>query len=153
MDTAASTSNGGGFGIPVGVNQGYAIPINQALALANQIKAGKASATIQIGPRALLGVAVSDGSSSGGTFGGAGGGSGTAGAYVQRVQSGSPADTAGIGAGDTVMSVNGTTISVGPGPEQRPAAQQARRHVTVGWVDAQGTSHTASVQLIAGPPA
>jgi hypothetical protein len=61
--------------------RGYAIGIDDALAVANQIKGGRASATIHIGPRALLGVVVSDGSR-GGFFGG----SGVAVAHIEQVQ-------------------------------------------------------------------
>ncbi len=86
MNTAAAQSNGSS------VNQGYAIPINQAIAIANQIKAGHASSTVQIGPRALLGVEVTDPSQGGGNgfFGGSGSGSTVAGALVAGVQSGEP---------------------------------------------------------------
>jgi S1-C subfamily serine protease len=152
MDTAAAVSGGGGFGISGNAtNQGYAIGINQALAIANDIKNGKASSIIQIGPRALLGVSVSDNSSAGGGFGNLGGG--VSGAYVARVQSGSPADTAGIGAGDTIVSVNGTTITSANDLSNAMLTHKPGDQVTVGWVDGQGTSHTASVTLIAGPPA
>jgi len=153
MDTAAAIDNSGGFGVEGGTSEGYAIGINQALAIANDIKAGNASSTVQIGPRALLGVAVSDGSSSGGAFGGLGGGSGVAGAYVERVESGSPADTAGIGAGDTITSVGGTTIGSAQDLSNALLNYKPGDTVTVVWVDAQGTSHTASVVLTTGPPA
>jgi len=155
MDTAASVANGGGFGDQGGTaNEGYAIGISDALTLADDIQAGKASTTIQIGPRALLGVAVSDGSqSSGGFFGGAGGGSGIAGAYVERVQSGSPADNAGIGAGDTITAVDGTTISSANDLSNTLLHYKPGDTVTVTWVDGQGTSHSAQVQLTTGPPA
>lgn len=151
MDTAASGSNG------TGTNQGYAIGINQALSIARDIKNGQASSTVEIGgSRALLGVKVSDGSQSGsGGFGfsdGSGDGSGAAGAYVEGVQSGSPADNVGIGAGDTIVSINGTTISSAEGLSEALLDFAPGDTVTVGWVDAQGTSHTTSVQLTTGPP-
>jgi len=148
MNTAAAESNGG-------TNQGYAIGIDQAISLANQIKAGKASSAIEIGPRALLGVDVTDGSQSGGNgfFGGSQGGTGVAGAYVAGVASGSAADNAGIGTGDTIVSINSTTISTATDLTNALLKFKPGDTVTVGWVDAQGASHSASVQLTAGPPA
>jgi S1-C subfamily serine protease len=148
MNTAAAQTNGG-------TNQGYAIPINQAISIADQIKAGHASSTVQIGPRALLGVEVTDPSQSGGSgfFGGSGSGSTVAGAYVAGVQSGSAADNAGIGIGDTIVSINGTTITSAESLTTALLDHKPGDTVTVGWVDAEGASHSASVQLTTGPPA
>ena len=64
--------SGGGFGIQSGTGQAYAIGIDDALAIANQIRAGQTSATVQIGPRALLGVEVSDGAAPSGAYAGGG---------------------------------------------------------------------------------
>jgi S1-C subfamily serine protease len=148
MNTAAAESNGA-------TSQGYAITIDQAMSIANQIKKGQASATVQIGPRALLGVVVSDGSQSGagGFFGGSGGGSSVAGAFVDEVQPGSGADGAGIVPGDTIVSINNSTISTSEDLSNVLLTHKPGDTVTVGWVDAQGASHSASVQLITGPPA
>jgi S1-C subfamily serine protease len=148
MNTAASELNGG-------TNQGYAIGIDQAMSIANQIKKGQASSTIQIGPRALLGVDVTDSSQSGGEgfSGGSGSTPSTAGAYVEGVESGSAADSAGIGTGDTIVSVNNATISSAEDLTNALLHQKPGDTVTVGWVDASGASHTASVQLTTGPPA
>ncbi len=148
MNTAAAESNGA-------TSQGYAITIDQAMSIANQIKKGQASATVQIGPRALLGVEVSDGSQSGagGFFGGSGGGSSVAGAFVDEVQPGSGADGAGIVPGDTIVSINNSTISTSEDLSNVLLTHKPGDTVTVGWVDAQGASHSASVQLTTGPPA
>ena len=60
MDTAANTQS---FG-PQGSNEGFAIPINHALAIAHQIAAGHGSASIRIGQPAFMGIAVASSSSS-----------------------------------------------------------------------------------------
>jgi len=148
MNTAAAQND-------AGPSQGYAIGIDQAISIANQIKKGQASSAIQIGPRALLGVDVTDGSSSagGGLFGGSGGGSGLAGAYVDQVQSGSPAQSAGIVPGDTIVSIDNATISTAQDLSNALLKDKPGDTVTVGWVDAQGTSHSTPVQLTTGPPA
>ena len=95
---------------------------------------------------------MSDGSSSSSGLGGFGGGSGVAGAYVESVNAGSPADNAGIGAGDTIVSVNGTAVSSAEqlGDDLLPDKPGAT--VTIGWVDESGTSHSAPIALTAGPP-
>ncbi len=148
MNTAAAQTGGGQ------TNQGYAIGIDQAMTIANQIKRGEASTTVQIGPRGLLGVDVTDPSQSGanGFFGGSGG-STVAGAFVAGVESGSPASNAGIGIGDTIVSINSTTISSADGLSSALLHYKPGQTVTVGWSDAQGASHTASIQLTTGPPA
>ena len=88
-----------------------------------------------------------------GFFGGSGGGSTIAGAYVAGVQSGSAADNAGIGIGDTIVSINGTTISSAEDLTNALLKFKPGASVTVGWEDAQGASHSASIELTTGPPA
>ena len=60
MNTAANTQS---FG-PQGSNEGFAIPINHALAIAHQMAAGNGSASIRIGQPAFMGIAVASSSSS-----------------------------------------------------------------------------------------
>jgi S1-C subfamily serine protease len=135
MDTAASV----GFRLQ-STSQSYAIPINRALALAKQIEAGVASATVHLGSTAFLGVSV--GPAAGGQ----------AGALVAEVVPGSPADHAGIVAGDTITALDGQTIAtydaLGPMLLQHAAGDT----VTVDWLDQMGAAQTASIQTAAGPP-
>jgi S1-C subfamily serine protease len=135
MDTAASV----GFRLQ-STSQSYAIPINRALALAKQIEAGVASATVHLGSTAFLGVSV--GPAAGGQ----------AGALVAEVVPGSPADHAGIVAGDTITALDGQTIAtydaLGPMLLQHAAGDT----VIVDWLDQTGTAQTASIQTAAGPP-
>jgi S1-C subfamily serine protease len=81
MDTAASSSDQAD-GQASTATQAYAIPINEAVSIAQQIEAGTTTADIHIGATAFLGVELqgdssSSGSSSGGFggFGGSGSGS------------------------------------------------------------------------------
>ena len=60
MNTAANTQS---FG-PQGAHEGFAIPINHALAIAHQMAAGRGSAKIRIGETAFMGIAVASTSSS-----------------------------------------------------------------------------------------
>jgi S1-C subfamily serine protease len=73
------------------------------------------------------------------------------GAAVVSVQPGTPADAAGLVAGDVIVSVNGQDVVT---PTSLAALLQAHRPgdtVQLAWKDATGQSHTAQVTLAAGP--
>ena len=115
----------------------FAVPINEALDIAHQIQSGQSSATVHIGARALLGVQVQQGQ----------------GATVAAVQSGSPADSAGLAAGDVIVNLDGKSIaSVSDLPTALDSHHPGDK-VSIGWIDTNGQHHTATVQLIEGPPA
>ena len=61
MDTAANASEGAG-GAATTATQGFAIPINQAISIANEISEGKASTTVHIGLSGFMGVNVANAS-------------------------------------------------------------------------------------------
>ncbi len=161
MDTAASS----GYSLQAAANQGYAIPINTALALAHQIEAGQSSATVHVGPTAFLGVTVTSGSQGASGYGPGGdsfgyGGSSSApysaptgGATVSGVVQGGAAASAGLAGGDTITSLDGRTIT-GPGALTAAISQDhPGQQVQIGWSDPSGLSHTATVDLGSGPPA
>jgi S1-C subfamily serine protease len=139
MDTAAAS----GYSLQSASNQGYAIPINQALSLARQIESGKSTSTIHVGPTAFLGVLIS---SQGSYFG-------SPGATVSSVVPGSAAAAAGISQGDVITSVNGHTVDSATTLSSLLAGQTVGSKVTIGWTDSYGQSHTATVALGSGPPA
>ena len=72
---------------------------------------------------------------------------------VVGVVQNSPAANAGIAAGDTITSLNGTTVTT----EAALTAILDKTHggdrVTVGWTDSNGASQHATVTLIDGPAA
>jgi len=72
MDTAASSSDQAD-GQSSTATQAYAIPINEAVSIAQQIEAGTTTADIHIGATAFLGVELQGSSSSGSSSGGFGG--------------------------------------------------------------------------------
>jgi S1-C subfamily serine protease len=165
MDAAASSGNGGfGFG-GASANEGYAIPIEDALAIAKKIQSDDGNDTIHVGAHAaIIGIDVSDNGSSNGygdPFGGNGDVGGPAsrgattgnGAYVQGVQPGSSADDVGIQQGDTVVTVDGTTVSSATQLTHLMVKYQPGDKIQVEWVDSSGKSHSASIQLGSGPPA
>jgi S1-C subfamily serine protease len=154
IDTAASQ----GFSFQTSGTQGYAIPINQARAIAQQIESGVGSSTTHVGPTALLGVELSTSSqnSNGGYFGGGsfGGTSGGAsGAAISSVVSGGPAAAAGLAAGDTITSLDGQSVDSAASVAPVLVAHHPGDKVPVTWVDSSGQSHTATVDLGSGPPA
>jgi S1-C subfamily serine protease len=142
IDTAAS----GGFRFQVGASDGYAIPINTALAIARQIESGTTSTTIHIGSTAFLGIEV-------GSAGGAGAASTSSGAVVAGVVSGSPAEGAGIAAGDVIVALGGHTVDSPSTLSTLLAGHHPGDRVQVQWVDQSGGQHTATVQLASGPAA
>jgi S1-C subfamily serine protease len=128
--------------------QAFAIPINQAKSVADQIEAGASSATVHIGLTGLLGVQImsADSAAANGIQAGAG-------ATVAGVVSGTPAAGAGLTQGDVIVSVDGQSVS---SPEQLQSAL-GQHHpgdsVTIGWQDQTGQTQSASVVLVNGPAA
>ena len=146
MNTAASS----GFQFQSGQSQtqAFAIPISQAVSIADQIEAGTPSSTVHIGSTAFLGVEIM--SASNAESAGVPTGSGAA---VAGVLSGSPAGQAGIAAGDVIVSVDGHSVS-------SPAALQSvmEQHrpgdsVRISWTDQSGQTQSANVVLANGPAA
>jgi S1-C subfamily serine protease len=139
--TTAAQVNGGRFR-QAASNTGYAIPIERALSIVHQIEAGQGSTTVHIGTRAILGVQVQTQSDA----------SVGSGASVADVQSGSTADSAGIGAGDVIITVEGKTSASANDLTTALAPRHAGDKVDIGWVDASGQRHTQSITLASGPP-
>jgi len=129
MDSAASAGATG--------TQAYAIPIDHALQIAQQIESGSASSTVHIGLPAFLGVSIAA--------------SAVQGATVQSTLDGGPAAGAGITAGDVITSVGGTAINSGSDLQAALRNYQPGQSVTVTWSDQAGQSHTAKVTLGTGP--
>jgi S1-C subfamily serine protease len=73
------------------------------------------------------------------------------GAAVVGVVSGSPAAKAGLGQGDVIQSLNGKTVDSATTLTTLLDGYHPGDHVKVGWVDASGRSHTATVTLATGP--
>src|SRR5262249_38901444 len=93
--------------------QGFAIPIDQAVATARQIESGNSPTPVYVGPSALLGVVASNpGDDSGDIFGFGGdpGGSSTSGVAVAEVTDGEPAQRAGLTPGAVITSLDGHAV-------------------------------------------
>jgi S1-C subfamily serine protease len=152
MNTAAD-SGSGQFGYTSGGTTGFAIPIHNALTIAEEIKNGDSSNGAHIGDRALLGVVLGDTSSSDSPFGGGGNSNDGSGAPVSDVGDDTPAANAGLQSGDTITAIDKTAI--GSVDELRKVLDgyHPGDKVNVSWTDSDGDSHHATVTLTKGPPA
>ncbi len=139
MDTAASTSSR--YSVTA---QGYAIPIGTALNIATQIESGTSTSKIHIGDTAFLGVEIASQSVTGTT---------TSGATVGGVIAGLPAAQAGITAGDVITSVAGHKVASATALSTIMDSLQPGQKVAVVWTTTAGTTHRATVTLVAGPAA
>jgi S1-C subfamily serine protease len=128
MNTAASEN------YHLGRGQGFAIPINEAMAIARQIQGGGGSPTVHMGPTAFLGVGVNDAN-------------GGAGAVVRQVIPTGPANGAGLAPGDVITSVNGQPVNSATALTNILDQHHPGENVTVGL-----ESRTVNVTLADGPP-
>ncbi|ABK70561.1 S1C family serine protease [Mycolicibacterium smegmatis] len=119
--------------------KGFAIPINDAMAVANQIRSRTPSPEVHIGPPTLLGVGVRTAQRSGG------------GVIIQDVLRGGPAEAAGLVPGDILMSIEGTLLDTA-----RTLTLVLDQHypgdvVDLTWRDRGGFDRNGKATLAAGP--
>ena len=148
IDTAASGSNGqddpfAAYQSASSGNQGFAIPINEALTIAHQMVAGTASATVHIGSTAFLGVELASDQSFGTVSG----------AAIAGVIDGGTAAQAGLAEGDVITSLGGHTVDSATTLSTLMAGYHAGTKVALGWTDVNGQAHTVTVALGSGPSA
>jgi S1-C subfamily serine protease len=126
---------------------GFAIPIQAALDIVNEIRAGHESSSILLGERGFIGVAVRP--LDAGTAAQLGLGD-TAGALVEGVKDGSPAAQAGIAVPSVILSIDGQAVNSLDDLGAAIHAKTPGEQLQVTWVDAQG-EHTATLTLSSGP--
>jgi serine protease Do len=119
--------------------EGFAIPINDALAVAGQIRSGAPSGNVHIGPPTLLGVGVSTQPRR------------DPGIIVRDVMRGGPADQAGVAIGDVITALDGTPLD-----SATTLTYVLDRHypgdvVDVTWIDRSGQQRTGKATLVPGP--
>jgi S1-C subfamily serine protease len=149
MNTAAAA------GTPFSTaNVGFAIPINAANSIVQQIQGGRESTNVQLGATAFLGVRLQPDDSANSPGGGSGGNiPAGSGALIISVNSGSPAKAAGLGAGDVITSFDGTSVSSATALTQLVHTKHPGDTVSIEWTDSSGRQHTASARLTEGPAA
>jgi S1-C subfamily serine protease len=136
MDTAASVSNDVA---QTTTNDGYAIPINNAMSIVKQIESGNGSGTVHVGGTAFLGVESTANSYS-------------SGAEISAVVPGSAAEAAGLTAGDLILSVGGHTISSPDELSQVVLTQKPGASISAVYLDQAGATQTTNLTLASGPP-
>jgi S1-C subfamily serine protease len=129
IDVAAS-----GFQFQATTSQSYAIPLNQAVAIATQIEAGLASGAVHVGSAAFPGVEAT-------------------GATVVGVVAGSAAAGAGLVAGDVITSLGGQSVDSAHALGAAMSQHHPGDKVSVTWTSQDGQTHTATVVLATGPAA
>ena len=135
MDTAASA---GRSQMDASTTEGFAIPINRALKIAAQLEARGGNSSSSSGS--------SSGSSAQGFLGVQVESSGS-GAAVVGVQSASPAASAGLAAGDTIVALGSTSVQSADDLVTALAAHGPGEKVTVQWVTSSGGQAHATVTL------
>lgn len=114
--------------------QGFAIPIDRAIAIAGQIRSGARSDTVHIGPPSLLGVGVPTDGSGGGL-------------EVTEVLIGGPADQAGLRPGDTLLSVAGAQVGSATALTETLDRFYPGDAVDVAWIDRGGQQRSGRATL------
>jgi S1-C subfamily serine protease len=144
IDTAASSQ----YSFQSTQTEGFAVPIDTATQIVAQVESGQSTATVHIGATAFLGVQLT---STDQGFGGVGGQS--SGAVVVGVLTGSPAAQAGLTGGDTIVSLEGRSVSSPTALSSLLGGYRPGDKVAIGWIDQAGGRHAATVQLATGPAA
>jgi len=148
MTTAGQTS--GNPGQETASTTGFAIPINTAMTIISEIRAGSGT-NIHIGNAALLGVAVSptqpglNGQTPNCTTSQA-----TTGAWVTGVNA-NPAAGAGVTVCGRITSIGGSTITNTSDLHTAMEGFQIGQTVTLTWMDSSATSHSATITLGQAP--
>ena len=119
---------------------GYFIPIKRVLRIAARVVAGQDTASITLGYDAFLGVSLSG---SGATLAG----------VLDGVLDGGAAEAAGLGAGESITSIGGTSVTTYAQLQDAVAAHDPGDRVRVTWASASGSSHSATVTLGRAPVA
>ena len=137
-----STAADGGRQFPNQDRESYAVAIDTAEAVAEQIRAGDGTDTVQIGIRGFLGVTIEGANAEA---------PGVGGAMISGVLDGTPAADAGLQAGDVITGIDGEPVDSADGLTAGLHGSQPGDEVTVDWTDASGTPRSATVTLSTGP--
>ncbi|BBX19849.1 serine protease [Mycolicibacterium duvalii] len=119
--------------------KGFAIPINDAIRIADQIRAGIPSDNVHIGPPTLLGVGVRTAPRD------------APGVVIQEVLRGGPAERAGLVDGDLLVVVDGVPLDSATTLTTVLDRRYPGDVVDLTWIDAAGQTRTGKAVVTAGP--
>lgn len=114
----------------------FAVPIRRALSVVDQITTGNTSGTVQIGPKAYLGITATG--ESGGVL-------------VNSVERGRPAAEAGLKKGDTIVSLDGEATTDRTVLADVLAGLKPDTTVEIKWITSSGQPTSAMITLAASP--
>ncbi|WP_460700717.1 S1C family serine protease [Nocardia thraciensis] len=133
VNTAASQ----GFRLGADGGEGFAIPINKARSIAQQIQAGTGSGTVHVGPSAFLGITVSDADGQG--------------ALVRDIVRGGPAAELGVAPGSVITDIDGDRIDSANALIATMDKHHPGDNVNLTWTDRTGRTQTGKIELAQGP--
>ncbi|NKY49085.1 PDZ domain-containing protein [Nocardia vermiculata] len=133
VNTAASQ----GFRLGTGGGQGFAIPINKAISVAEQIQSGTGSDRVHIGDAAFLGITMSDADGTG--------------ALIRGVVTGGPAEAAGLTPGDVITKLDDTAIDSATTLTHAMDQHHPGDTITLTWTTPTGQTQSAPTPLTEGP--
>ncbi|MCW1960201.1 MAG: S1C family serine protease [Mycobacterium sp.] len=122
-------------------SEGFAIPIDRAMAIANQIRAGAPSPSVHLGDTAFIGVGIADAPPFGGPPG----------AVVRQVLPDTPAGQAGLRPGDVITALDGLPINTAADLSNIMDQRRPGNTVMLTWIDRFGNPRTVPVLLAKGP--
>lgn len=117
--------------------KGFAIPINQALGIADQIRSRTMSDTVHVGPPTLLGVGVAAGDQE----------ADVPGVVIREALRGGPAEQAGLVNGDVLTSVGGVSLDSATSLTQVLDRHYPGDVVDLTWIDKSGQQRTGKATL------
>jgi len=147
MDTAGSDLNGG-FGFNPGStssDRGYAIPINTALSIVTSIRDDNAVSGVHIGATAFLGVEFDSATAAAGSL------NSSSGVTIAGTVAGTPANQAGLVAGDVITSIDGQSATTGSDLQTILLTKKPGDTIHVDYLNLSGVAKTMSVALGSGP--
>lgn len=119
--------------------KGYAIPINDAMAVASQILSGAISDSVHIGQPVLLGVGVGTQPRS------------APGIIVRDVMQDGPAARAGVAIGDVITVLDGSPVDSATALTYVLDRHYPGDVVDLTWIDRSGQQRTGKATLVSGP--
>ncbi|MBZ5739458.1 S1C family serine protease [Nocardioides mangrovi] len=123
-----------------GETESFAIPIDTAEQIVEQIESGDESGDVQVGPSAYLGIAIAQTADD------------TSGSVqVSQVQSGGAAADAGVTAGSTITAIGSTSITSYDVLKSTLATYEPGDSALLKWTDSSGKTHSATVTLGESP--
>lgn len=132
MTTAATLNYKMGPG-----GEGFAIPINQALSIAGQIRSRTASDSVHVGAPTLLGVGVTSADQH----------SQLPGVLIHEVVNGGPAQQAGLASGDVLVSVDGVSVNSATALTTVLDRHYPGESIDLLWIDRSGQQRSGKANL------